>query len=69
VREWLCFSHRSHERGHQRLLDALHAQPLLDLDMRLGEASGAAAAVPLLRMACALHREMATFEQAGVSRA
>ncbi|MFE0502102.1 nicotinate-nucleotide--dimethylbenzimidazole phosphoribosyltransferase [Lysobacter soli] len=69
VREWLCFSHRSHERGHQRLLDALHAQPLLDLDMRLGEASGAAVAVPLLRMACALHREMATFEQAGVSRA
>lgn len=68
VREWLCFSHRSHERGHQRLLDALHAQPLLDLDMRLGEASGAAVAVPLLRMACALHREMATFEQAGVSR-
>ncbi|MDG2516845.1 nicotinate-nucleotide--dimethylbenzimidazole phosphoribosyltransferase [Lysobacter soli] len=69
VREWLCFSHRSHERGHQRLLDALRAQPLLDLGMRLGEASGAAVAVPLLRMACALHREMATFEQAGVSRA
>ncbi|WP_396616744.1 nicotinate-nucleotide--dimethylbenzimidazole phosphoribosyltransferase [Lysobacter soli] len=69
VRAWLCFSHRSHERGHQRLLDALHAQPLLDLDMRLGEASGAAVAVPLLRVACALHREMATFEQAGVSRA
>lgn len=69
VRDWLCFSHRSHERGHQRLLDALHAQPLLDLEMRLGEASGAAVAVPLLRMACALHREMATFEQAGVSRA
>lgn len=69
VRDWLCFSHRSHERGHQRLLDALHAQALLNLDMRLGEASGAAVAVPLLRMACALHREMATFEQAGVSRA
>jgi len=69
VREWLCFSHRSHERGHARVLDALHAQPLLDLRMRLGEASGAAVAVPLLRMACALHREMATFEQAGVSRA
>ena len=69
VREWLWFSHRSHERGHQRLLDALYAQPLLDLEMRLGEASGAAVAVPLLRMACALHREMATFEQAGVSRA
>jgi nicotinate-nucleotide--dimethylbenzimidazole phosphoribosyltransferase len=69
VREWLCFAHRSHERGHARVLDALQAQPLLVLGMRLGEASGAAVAVPLLRLACALQREMATFEQAGVSRA
>jgi nicotinate-nucleotide--dimethylbenzimidazole phosphoribosyltransferase len=69
VRDWLCFAHRSHERGHGRVLDAMDARPMLDLGMRLGEASGAAVAVPLLRMACALHREMATFEQAGVSRA
>ncbi|BDU15587.1 nicotinate-nucleotide--dimethylbenzimidazole phosphoribosyltransferase [Lysobacter auxotrophicus] len=69
AREWLCFAHRSNERGHARVLDALQAQPLLDLRMRLGEASGAAVAVPLLRLACALHREMATFEQAGVTRA
>ena len=68
VREWLCFAHRSQERGHARVLDAMGARPVLDLNMRLGEASGAAVAVPLLRMACALHREMATFEQAGVSR-
>ncbi|GAB3334907.1 nicotinate-nucleotide--dimethylbenzimidazole phosphoribosyltransferase [Marilutibacter aestuarii] len=67
VRDWLLFSHRSREHGHARLLDALQARPLLDLDMRLGEASGAATAVPLLRLACALHAEMATFEQAGVS--
>lgn len=67
VRAWLLFAHRSQERGHARLLDALQARPLLDLGMRLGEASGAAVAVPLLRMACALHGGMATFAQAGVS--
>ena len=69
IRDWVCFAHRSNERGHSRVLDAMDARPLLDLGMRLGEASGAAVAVPLLRMACALHREMATFDQAGVSRA
>ncbi len=69
VRDWLLFSHRSREQGHARLLDALQARPLLELDMRLGEASGAATAVPLLRLACALHAGMATFEQAGVSSA
>ncbi|HZX75974.1 nicotinate-nucleotide--dimethylbenzimidazole phosphoribosyltransferase [Lysobacter sp.] len=67
VRDWLLFAHRSQERGHARLLDALQARPLLDLGMRLGEASGAAVAVPLLRLACALHGGMATFAQAGVS--
>ncbi|HQS83243.1 MAG TPA: nicotinate-nucleotide--dimethylbenzimidazole phosphoribosyltransferase, partial [Thiobacillus sp.] len=45
----------------------LDAQPLLALDMRLGEASGAAAAIPLLRLACALHAGMATFAEAGVA--
>ncbi|MBU8975517.1 nicotinate-nucleotide--dimethylbenzimidazole phosphoribosyltransferase [Lysobacter sp. MMG2] len=69
VCDWLCFSHKSRERGHARVLEAMQAQPLLDVGMRLGEASGAAVTVPLLRMACALHREMATFEQAGVSQA
>ena len=67
VRDWLLFSHRSAEPGHRALLDALNARPLLDLGMRLGEASGAAVAVPLLRMACALHAGMATFAEAGVS--
>jgi nicotinate-nucleotide--dimethylbenzimidazole phosphoribosyltransferase len=67
VRDWLLFAHRSHERGHARLLDALDAEPLLDLGLRLGEGSGAAVAVPLLRAACALHAGMATFAQAGVS--
>ena len=67
VRDWLLFSHCSHEHGHAGLLRALDAAPLLDLGMRLGEASGAATCVPLLRLACALHNGMATFAQAGVS--
>ena len=69
VRPWLLFSHCSHERGHRRLLDALDARPLLELGLRLGEGSGAAVSVPLLRLACDLHAGMATFEQAGVSTA
>ncbi|SEO41977.1 nicotinate-nucleotide-dimethylbenzimidazole phosphoribosyltransferase [Luteibacter sp. UNC138MFCol5.1] len=69
ARPWLLFAHRSHERGHARVLAALDAEPLLDLSLRLGEASGAAIAVPLLRLACALHGSMATFAEAGVSEA
>jgi nicotinate-nucleotide--dimethylbenzimidazole phosphoribosyltransferase len=65
---WHFFGHRSHESGHGRVLDAMEAAPLLDLEMRLGEGSGAAVAVPLLRAAVALHREMATFSEADVSR-
>lgn len=65
--DWLIFAHRSEEPGHQKILHALNARPLLDLGMRLGEGSGAAVAVPLLRSACALHNEMATFADAGVS--
>lgn len=64
---WLHFAHQSAERGHQRVLDALDAAPLLKLDMRLGEASGAAVAVPLMRHACALHNQMASFADAGVN--
>ena len=67
LRQWLHFSHRSAEPGHRLVVDALNAQPLLDLGMRLGEGSGAAVAVPLLRAACALHNRMASFTDAGVS--
>ncbi len=67
VRSWLIFAHRSHERGHKIVLDELQAKPLLDLGMRLGEGSGAALAVPLLRLACDLHNQMATFEEAAVA--
>jgi nicotinate-nucleotide--dimethylbenzimidazole phosphoribosyltransferase len=66
-REWLLFAHRSAEPGHKAVLEALEADPLLDLGLRLGEGSGAAAAVPLLRLACELHGGMATFAEAAVS--
>ena len=59
--------HVSAEAGHRMLLDALWLSPLLDLNMRLGEGSGAAAALLILRLACALHNRMATFAEAGVS--
>jgi len=65
--DWFLYAHASAEPGHRLVLQALKAEPLLDLGMRLGEGSGAAVAVPLLRLACALHNEMATFAQAGVS--
>lgn len=66
-REWLLYSHQSAELGHARVLTGLDARPLLQLDMRLGEGSGAATALPLLRLACELHNRMATFADAGVS--
>ena len=66
-RQWMLFSHRSAEPGHALVLQAMQANPLLDLGMRLGDGSGAAVAVPLLRAACALHNRMATFAEAAVS--
>jgi nicotinate-nucleotide--dimethylbenzimidazole phosphoribosyltransferase len=69
VRPWMLFSHKSAEPGHQLVLKSLNAEPLLSLQMRLGEGSGAAVALGLLRAACALHNEMATFEEADVTDA
>jgi nicotinate-nucleotide--dimethylbenzimidazole phosphoribosyltransferase len=60
-------AHRSAEPAHGRLLEQLGLRPLLDLDMRLGEASGAALAILLCRAALACHTGMATFAHAGVS--
>jgi nicotinate-nucleotide--dimethylbenzimidazole phosphoribosyltransferase len=65
----LIASHRSPEPGHARLLDALGEEPLLDLSLRLGEGTGAALALPLLRSAVAILAEMATFADAGVTDA
>jgi len=66
-RAWLLFGHRGAEPGHRHVLETLQAQPLLDLGLRLGEGSGAALAVPLLRLACDLHGQMATFAEAAVA--
>lgn len=67
VSGWLLFGHVSAEQAHRRVLYALEAEPVLQLQMRLGEGSGAATAWPLLQMACALHGQMATFADAAVS--
>lgn len=67
VRDWMFFAHASAEPGHATMMQALAANPLLDLAMRLGEGSGAGVAISLLRLACDLHNQMATFADAGVS--
>ena len=67
VLEYCVFAHRSAEQAHSALLKYLKVEPLLDLGLRLGEGTGGALAVPLLRSAVALFSEMATFESAGVS--
>jgi nicotinate-nucleotide--dimethylbenzimidazole phosphoribosyltransferase len=65
--DYAVFSHRSAERGHRKMLEFLNAEPLFDLDMRLGEGTGAAIAINLVEAAVKLYREMATFESAGVA--
>lgn len=77
VLDVVVFAHRSAEHGHQAALDQfvtlglppIHARPLLQLDLRLGEGSGAALALPLLRAAACMLSEMATFDSAQVARA
>lgn len=67
IRPYFIAAHRSPEPGHAVLLEALGLTPLLDLGLRLGEASGAAFALPLVRLAAAVLRDVATFGEAGVS--
>jgi len=69
IKDYLIWSHRSAEPGARKLLQVLELEPVLDLSLRLGEGTGAALAVPILRSACAVLREMATFSGAGVSKA
>ena len=69
VKDFLVWSHRSAEPGAKRLLAKLEIEPVLDFNLRLGEGSGAALAMPILRSACAVMREMATFSGAGVTAA
>lgn len=66
-RDYMIFAHRSHESGHQAVLQLLEARPLLDLGLRLGEGTGAVLAVPLLRATAEFYNTMASFEQAGVT--
>ena len=66
---WMLASHRSAEAGHSIALEWLKLEPLLDLRMRLGEGTGAALTLPVVRAALALHARMATFGEAGVSEA
>ena len=66
-REYMIFAHNSMESGHKILLNELQATPLLDLSLRLGEGTGAALAVPLIRAAAEFYNNMASFESAGVT--
>lgn len=67
VRDWMLFGHQSAEYGHRRILQELNAEPILKMNLRLGEGSGAGTALALVKMACVLHNQMATFAQAAVS--
>ena len=65
--DYCIAAHRSQEPGHAIALEALGLEPLLDLDLRLGEASGAALALPIVEAAARMVREMQTFAEAGVA--
>ena len=66
VKPWLLLSHQSAEPAHAQLFSGFDYLPLLKIDMRLGEGSGAATTIPLLKLACECHNNMATFADAGV---
>jgi nicotinate-nucleotide--dimethylbenzimidazole phosphoribosyltransferase len=63
ARQYCIFAHRSAEAGHDRMLEALDAKPLLDLELRLGEGTGAALAIPLARAAARLLADVATLDE------
>ncbi len=67
AKNWMIFSHQSVEPAQQCVFECLAVKPLLDLSLRLGEGSGAALSISMIKMACLLHEQMATFAEAGVS--
>ena len=69
VLDYCVFGHQSEEPGHRKMLELLHGEPLLRLNMRLGEGTGAVVAYPLVESAVRFLNEMASFESAGVSTA
>ena len=66
VQDYFIFSHTSGEQGHEKMLQWFEAKPLLNLDLRLGEGTGAALALPLIQSSLAFYNDMASFEQAHV---
>jgi nicotinate-nucleotide--dimethylbenzimidazole phosphoribosyltransferase len=69
INEYLFYSHLSSEAGHKQMLEKLGQKPILDLNMRLGEGTGAALAMSVIEAAVKVMSEMATFESAGVDKA
>ncbi|MEA3405957.1 MAG: nicotinate-nucleotide--dimethylbenzimidazole phosphoribosyltransferase [Pseudomonadota bacterium] len=69
IKDWMLFGHQSVEPAQQAVFKHMDVSPILDLSMRLGEGTGAAIAIPVIRLACVLHANMATFEEAQVSDA
>ncbi len=67
ARDYMVFAHQSEEAGHQLILSILNVKPLLNLELRLGEGTGAALALPLIKAAIGFYNDMATFESAGVT--
>lgn len=66
VIDYMVFCHQSDEKGHHLMLESMQAKPLLNLELRLGEGTGAALALSLLRAAVSFYNDMASFESAGV---
>mgnify|MGYP000503883029 CR=1 FL=1 len=66
VTDYMIFAHSSQEPGHELMLAHLQAKPLLDLSLRLGEGTGAALAIPIIKCAASFYNDMASFEQANI---
>jgi nicotinate-nucleotide--dimethylbenzimidazole phosphoribosyltransferase len=66
VKDYLFFSHQSFEKGHRTFFEKEGLRPILDLDLRLGEGTGAALAMQLIEDSVKIHNEMATFEEVGI---